>query len=298
MKRVALTLAAMTLTLAACEPQPAGEPVVTVELGDGDGGGDSGGDGGGDGAEIVPEPSLAGESEQAAEDAPRQASACSGAEFEGVPLTHCIADPAIHTIDTALAPRSGPDAALLLGWADTVDNSTIAFATNAGIYGDDLRALGYFVTGGERLRELDTDEGSGNFYLKPNGVFFGSGSEWRILTSDAFLKTVRDRPQFGTQSGPMLVIDGKLHPDIAENGASRAIRNGVGLDNEGRAHFVMAQEPLSFGQLARFFRDELDTPNALYLDGGAASNLWEPASARMDGGRVGPILVVSKKAAE
>ena len=78
---------------------------------------------------------------------------------------------------------------------------------------------------------------------------------------------------------------------------SRAIRNGVGIDATGKAHFVMAQGPVSFGQLARFFRDELKTPYALYLDGGPASNLWDPATGRMDAGRVGPILVVSKKAA-
>ena len=77
---------------------------------------------------------------------------------------------------------------------------------------------------------------------------------------------------------------------------SRAIRNGVGVDAEGKAHFVIAGSPLSFGQLARFFRDELKVANALYLDGGPASNLWDPASGRLDEGRVGPILVVTKKA--
>ena len=36
------------------------------------------------------------------------------------------------------------------------------------------------------------------------------------------------KPRLATQSGPMLVIDGKLHPRFEENGASRYIRNGVG----------------------------------------------------------------------
>ena len=65
----------------------------------------------------------------------------------------------------------------------------------------------------------------------------------------------------------------------------------------GRAHFVIADAPLSFGQLARYFRDELKVANALYLDGPAAA-LWDPASGqqggRMDGGRTGPIIVVTK----
>ena len=33
---------------------------------------------------------------------------CSGASFEGTPLTHCIADPARHTIRTVLGPKSKP----------------------------------------------------------------------------------------------------------------------------------------------------------------------------------------------
>jgi uncharacterized protein YigE (DUF2233 family) len=279
MRRFAI-LAALAL-LAACNDAPEGEPVVTVDLGDGTS------------AETVPAEAVEEPQDVADAAAP---SACNDAEFEGIPLTHCIADPARHAIDTALAPVSGDQAGRIAGWASGVDAATIAFAVNGGMYGDDLRAVGYFVRGGERLGELDTGSGEGNFYIKPNGVFFGSGGKWRILTTEAFLKTVRDRPQFGTQSGPMLVTGGKLPPEISEDGPSRAIRNGVGVDAQGRAHFVMSQEPLSFGQLARYFRDEIKAPEALYLDGAAASNLWDPARGRMDGGRVGPIIVVSKKA--
>ncbi len=72
----------------------------------------------------------------------------------------------------------------------------------------------------------------------------------------------------------------------------------MGVDQTGRAHFVIADAPLSFGQLARYFRDELKVSNALYLDG-QVSALWDPANeqqgGRMDGGRVGPIIVVTKR---
>ncbi len=276
MQTVALALAPL-LMLSACGEQAEGEPAVTVNLGN-------------------PDPAIAAEQEpdvKAPE--PQVASACKPATFEGVTLTHCIADPAKHRIDMALAPRSGDDFGTLKGWAKGVDASTVAFAMNGGMYGDDLRAVGYFVSGSDRLSELDTGSGDGNFYLKPNGVFYGSGGEWRILSSDVFLRTVGTRPQFGTQSGPMLVIDGKLHPEITENGPSRQIRNAVGVDGKGVAHFVISEAPLSFGQLARYYRDELKVANALYLDGNVSS-LWDPASSRMDGRRVGPILVVTKKA--
>ncbi|MEO0057944.1 MAG: hypothetical protein RIT17_1417, partial [Pseudomonadota bacterium] len=173
-----------------------------------------------------------------------------------------------------------------------------AFAINGGMYGDDLKSVGYYVENGERLAELNRENGDGNFFMKPNGVFFGSGGSWRVLGSNTFFETVGDRPQFGTQSGPMLLVDGKLHPEIQDNGPSKAIRNAVGVDGAGKAHFVISGAPVSFGQLARFFRDELKVANALYLDG-QVSSLWDPASerqgGRLDGGRVGPIIVVTKR---
>ena len=107
-----------------------------------------------------------------------------------------------------------------------------------------------------------------------------------------------ERPEFGTQSGPMLVIDGKLHPEITQDGPSRLVRNAVGVDARGRAHFVISNAPISFGKLARFYRDELNTPNALFLDGNV-SQLWNPATDRLDtGAPIGPIVVVERKDSE
>jgi uncharacterized protein YigE (DUF2233 family) len=212
-------------------------------------------------------------------------------------LTHCIADPAKHRIAMANAPKGGQPYGSLSAFAASVDPETVVFAMNGGMYGDDLKAIGYYVENGERLSDLNRADGKGNFHLKPNGVFFGSGAKWQVMGSNTFFNTVGDRPQFGTQSGPLLLIDGKLHPEIQDNGPSRAIRNGVGVDSAGKAHFVISDQPLSFGQLARYFRDELKVSMALYLDG-SISSLWDPATKRMDKGRVGPIIVVTKMKAE
>ncbi|MBT8431065.1 MAG: phosphodiester glycosidase family protein, partial [Altererythrobacter sp.] len=160
------------------------------------------------------------------------------------------------------------------------------------------KPVGYYVEEGQRLEELNRGDGTGNFYLKPNGVFFGTDGRWKIRTSTNFLYNVSDRPQFGTQSGPMLVIDGQLHSEIQDDGPSKIVRNGVGIDAEGRAHFVISDGALSFGQLARYFRDELKTPNALYLDGGI-SGLWDPVTERMDDtNSIGPLIVVTKKVSQ
>jgi len=205
--------------------------------------------------------------------------------------------PERHQISTAL-DRGGSRYGSLARYADANDGDTIAFAMNAGIFGEGERPAGYFVENSERLGELDTGSGSGNFYMKPNGVFYGSGGDWQVRETDWFLANVTERPQFGTQSGPMLIVDGKIHPQIVHDGPSRKIRNAVGIDGEGRAHFVISNAPISFGKLARFYKNELEAENALFLDD-TVSLLWNPATDRLDtGAAIGPILVVRKKASE
>ncbi len=277
------------LALTACEKQPEGEPVMRTAL---------------DGSEpqireTPDEPQSVVDTQPApsptASETPKQiASVCKKATFESAAFTHCLADPAKHRIKLVRGPSGGNAYGSLKAYAATADKTKVAFAMNAGAYGDDLRALGYYVEDGERLRLLNREQGTGNFFLKPNGVFYGTAGQWRMRTADSFLRNVSDRPNFGTQSGPMLVIDGKLHPEIQQDGPSRAIRNGVGLGADGSAHFVISEDPVSFGKIARFFKDRLGTQNALLLDSNVSS-LWDPATGRVDGKRTGPIVVVTKK---
>lgn len=276
-RTLALLAALSALGLGACSESPEGKPVTRTVL-----------DGKGDTASPAPAPPATSTS------APGP-SACENTAFEGVPLTHCIADPAQHRIAMANLGADKQPFATLGKFAASVDPATVAFAVNGGMYGDDLRAVGYYVEKSERLKELDRGEGTGNFYMKPNGVFFGSGGSWRVMGSNTFFNTVGDRPEFGTQSGPLLLDNGKMHPEVQDNGPSKAIRNAVGVGADGRAHFVISDAPISFGQLARYYRDELKVANALYLDG-AVSSLWDPAAGRQDGGRVGPIIVVTRRA--
>lgn len=278
MRHIAALASGLMVILGACSEAPAGEPIVRTEL-----------DPSASPATATPSPtpSLA-----------AGPSACKQVTFEDIPLTHCIADPAQHRITMANLGADKQPFGSLAAFAASVDPATIAFAVNGGMYGDDLKPIGYYVENGERMAELNRGDGTGNFYMKPNGVFFGSGGKWQVLGSNTFFNTVGDRPEFGTQSGPLLLVDGKLHPEIQDNGPSRAIRNGVGVDAKGRAHFVISGAPISFGQLARYFRDDVKVAQALYLDGGVSS-LWDPATGRqggrMDGGRVGPIIVVTKR---
>jgi uncharacterized protein YigE (DUF2233 family) len=177
--------------------------------------------------------------------------------------------------------------------ARKIDVNGVAFAMNAGMFDEDGRPIGYTIAGGPALRPLNLRDGPGNFHLKPNGVFMVlCGGRPAIFPSDK-IPEFRCAPELATQSGPMLVIDGKLHPKFDADGTSRLIRNGVGV-RDGQALFVISEQPVSFGKLARFFRDALKTPNALYFDG-SVSSLWDPANGRQDShSPLGPIIVAFK----
>lgn len=229
------------------------------------------------------------------------ASLCQPVVFEEVRLTVCTAKPGEHRIRTDLAPPSGETPfSSLTSLRDSLSpsqRSRTVLAINGGMFDDGGMPIGYYVEDGRRLKMLNRKEGPGNFHLLPNGIFFGqSDSNWQVLSADAFALTVSERPTFATQSGPMLVVDGRLHPAIANDGNSRLLRNAVGVDAHGRAQFVISEEPVSLGKLARFFRDVLGTSNALYLDGNV-SQLWDPPNRRLDtGAALGPLIVVEIQA--
>lgn len=281
MKQSLFILALAACSLAGCEQQPEGEPIARAEIGRGGSTGTAA-----DSPAEDAQPTIASQVE----------SACRSVIFEDTSLTHCLAVPSRHRITTDLAGADGENYRSLSAFAGARDAETVAFAMNAGMFDDEGDPIGYYVEDSERLKTLNTQDGEGNFHLDPNGVFFGSGETWEIRTTHDFLANVSDRPEFGTQSGPMLLIDGKLHPEISTDGESRLVRNGVGIDGQGRAHFVISNAPISFGKLARFYRDELSVSDALYLDGNVSA-LWNPATGRLDtGAAIGPLIVVEKKA--
>jgi len=166
----------------------------------------------------------------------------------------------------------------------------VAFAMNAGMYGEDGRPIGLAIVEGKQVRSINRRKGGGNFHLMPNGVFqLRRDGRAEVVTSDRWKPSPDIR--LATQSGPMLVIAGKLHPAFDHDGSSRHIRNGVGIAPDGRPRFVISEDAVSLGKFARFFRDRLHANNALYLDG-SVSSLWDPANGRMDDFvELGPMIV-------
>ena len=167
----------------------------------------------------------------------------------------------------------------------------IVFAMNAGMYEEDLSPVGLYVEDGKTLKPANRRAGTGNFYLKPNGILYIQGQEAGIVTTDNFVAE-RPRVEFATQSGPMLVIDGRTNPRIKPGSTSQKIRNGVGIRDAHTLTFAISEQPVSFWDFAQLFRIGLKSPSALFLDG-SISSLYAPALRRSDAlYPIGPIVAV------
>jgi len=172
----------------------------------------------------------------------------------------------------------------------------LLFATNAGMYHADYRPVGLYVENGRELVRANTKAGPGNFHMKPNGVLYVAGQVAGIVETGSFLKQ-KPQADFATQSGPMLVINGRLHPRFARNGGSRKYRSGVGSRDPSTLVFAISETEVSFGDFARLFRDNLQCKNALFLDGGSATSFYSPDLGR-NGNLVplGPMIGVYERA--
>lgn len=170
----------------------------------------------------------------------------------------------------------------------------LLFAMNAGMYQENLRPVGLFVRAYKQIHPINLRGGSGNFHLKPNGVFYFGGHSAGVMETSAFVKSGL-KPEYATQSGPMLVVDGKIHPKIQPSGTSEKIRNGVGVRDGHIVIFAISDEPVTFYRFANLFLDQLACPNALYLDG-SVSSLYAPSLGRADGLRpLGPMVGIVEK---
>ncbi len=171
------------------------------------------------------------------------------------------------------------------------DSLELVFGMNAGMFMEDHRPLGLYIENGVQHRKLNTTKTAyGNFYLQPNGVFYlTEDKKARVITTRSFV--LEEDITYATQSGPMLVIDGSIHPKFNEGSANLHIRNGVGILPDGRILFAMSKEPINFFDMASYFK-RMGCKNALYLDGAVCrtylpENNWE----QLDG-MLGPLIGV------
>jgi uncharacterized protein YigE (DUF2233 family) len=153
---------------------------------------------------------------------------------------------------------------------------------NAGMFDASYAPLGLFYSNGKKLKKFNTKkvEGNdgGNFYLNPAGLFIVEKSgKAKVMTKEKYLDYLADttKIQFATQSGPMLVIDGEIHPAFNKKSVNFNIRNGVGVQEDGTIVFVLSEESVTLYEFAEVFRQRFKCQNALYLDG-AISKMYNP----------------------
>lgn len=206
-------------------------------------------------------------------------------------------DPQSHEISLYwLEPSSGkPFGTIkqLKSWLETQEDSVIAI-TNGGIYTEDLTPLGLYIEQGQPLRAINLSDGYGNFYLKPNGIFYVGPHGPGIADASEFDALV-DSLAYAIQSGPLLLSTNEIHPAFTPGSQNCRLRSGIGVTPGGTVHVAISNGAVNFYDFATFFRDSLGASDALYLDG-AISTLYAPHLERtaLSRTRYGAFLVVSR----
>jgi uncharacterized protein YigE (DUF2233 family) len=219
---------------------------------------------------------------------------CAPLRFEGANYTVCSFDA---RRDDIRIHWKGADGRAYGGFSRLAEalaaqGRQLRFAMNGGMFETDLSPVGLFIEDGRQKHKADTRDGASNFHLKPNGVFYVDEGGAGVTETTRFL-SAGPLARYATQSGPLLVIDGRIHPKIHPTGTSAKIRNGVGVRDGRLVAFAISDEPVTFYAFARLFRDALNCPNALFLDG-TVSSLFAPDLKRDDAlSTIGPIISVS-----
>jgi uncharacterized protein YigE (DUF2233 family) len=204
---------------------------------------------------------------------------CQNVTFERSEYTVCEVDLRRQTVRLFWKKPDGRPYGYPSSLPPAISNHRLVFATNGGMYHPDNSPVGLYVEDGRELERVNTNAGPGNFHMRPNGVFYVTGEVAAIVETRSFIKQ-NLRVEFATQSGPMLVIDGKIHPRFSQHGASMKYRAAVGSRDPSSVVFVISESEVSFGELARLFRDKLRCKNALFLDGGSATSFYSPMLGR------------------
>jgi uncharacterized protein YigE (DUF2233 family) len=158
----------------------------------------------------------------------------------------------------------------------------LIFATNGGMFEKDLSPTGLYVENGQELYKLNLrDDGKTytNFYdLMPNGVFYLTNEKSAGIIPKEEYPSIKPNVKYATQSGPMVLIGGKINTRFNPKSNSKFIRNGVGVRDDGTVVFAISKQPVSFYDFARIFI-YYGCSDALYLDG-AVSEMYLPEIGR------------------
>jgi uncharacterized protein YigE (DUF2233 family) len=224
-----------------------------------------------------------------AEDSNANAQLCRTLAYGSADYVVCTIDLARYELRMFLRDSQGDPYGSLSRLVDSAEGHKLVFAMNGGMYGEDRMPIGLYIENGRVMKPVNTASGRGNFHLKPNGIFFTFGENAGVVETGRYL-AAKPHAEIATQSGPMLVIDGRVHPAFSEDSTSRKLRNGVGVRQGHIVLFAISETPVTFMEFAHLFKDALGCRDALFLDG-SVSSLYAPSLGRSDGlAPLGPII--------
>ncbi len=175
----------------------------------------------------------------------------------------------------------------------TAHHKELLFAVNGGMFRPDFSPVGLYIEQKRILSKLEKKSGEGNFYLKPNGILYITDQQKAfICKSEDFVPD--PHIVYATQSGPMLLFGGTIHPAFKQGSSNLNIRNGVGVLPDKRLVFVMSKKAINFYDFATYFRD-LGCAYALYLDGNISKTFLPEKNWKQEDGQLGVIIAVSEK---
>lgn len=216
---------------------------------------------------------------------------CAPFTFKDVAATVCRVDLYTHRLRMFLDDEKGRPLKYFSGVNRLLQprDERLAFAMNAGMYHNDFSPVGLLVIDGKERQPVNLANDTGNFFLKPNGVFLVSDTGARIVESSRY-PALAENVQIATQSGPLLVLDGALHPAFREGSTSRYVRNGVGVLSSHEVVFAISEQPVTFHEFAMLFRNCLGCKDALFLDATVSSLYSETLGRRDVRASLGPII--------
>jgi uncharacterized protein YigE (DUF2233 family) len=173
-------------------------------------------------------------------------------------------------------------------------NEKLIFAMNAGMFQENYSPLGLYIERGQLINKLNTRNSStGNFYMKPNGVFYiTKENKGAVVTTNQF--QLIESIVYATQSGPMLLINGTINSTFKPASTNLNIRNGVGVKSNGDIVFVLSKVPVNFHEFAQYFKDQ-GCDNALYMDGFVSRAYFPSQNWADEDGNFGVMIGVTKK---
>jgi uncharacterized protein YigE (DUF2233 family) len=109
------------------------------------------------------------------------------------------------------------------------EGKKIAFATNAGIYERGPKPCGLTIGDGKILVPLNLADGEGNFFMKPNGIFFLDAQHGPGIVESGEYPALTIKPRLASQSGPLILRRGMIHPAFNVKSANFRQRSAVGI---------------------------------------------------------------------